>query len=76
MTKQLVHSLYGEPAFRDTRPSGQEAGSKLAPPGGPYIGRNRCIANDDTCEGPKAKGTDYCIGHLRAMEKETDEHNG
>jgi hypothetical protein len=43
------------------------AGAKIAAPSAPYIGRNRCIANDDTCEGPKARGTDYCIGHLRSQ---------
>jgi hypothetical protein len=42
------------------------AGAKLAPPSAPYIGRNRCVANEDTCEGPKARGTDFCIGHLRS----------
>jgi hypothetical protein len=42
------------------------AGAKLAAPSAPYIGRNRCIANEDTCEGPKAKGTDFCVGHLRS----------
>lgn len=24
----------------------------------------------DQCRGPRAKGTDYCIGHLRHIEKE------
>lgn len=42
-------------------------GAKLAAPSAPYIGRNRCIANEDTCEGPKAKGTDFCVGHLRSQ---------
>lgn len=28
-----------------------------------------CIANDNTCKGFKSKGTDYCIGHLRAIAK-------
>jgi hypothetical protein len=48
-------------------------GSRLAPPSAPYEGRNRCVANNDTCEGPKAKGTDYCVGHLRGMAKKKDE---
>ena len=42
-------------------------GAKIAAPSAPYVGRNRCIANQDTCEGPKARGTDYCIGHLRSQ---------
>jgi hypothetical protein len=36
----------------------------------PYIGHTRCIANNETCDGPRAKGTEYCIGHLRSMAKE------
>lgn len=43
--------------------------AKLQAGGVEYVGRNRCIANEDTCEGPKAKGTDYCVGHLRSMAK-------
>ena len=58
-----AHSYYGQPV------SGirlaPTAGAEIAAPSGPYIGRNRCIAKDDTCEGPKARGTDFCIGHLR-----------
>lgn len=60
-----AHSLYGKPV------SGQRLsavdGARLAAGSGPYVGRNRCVANDDTCEAPKAKGTDYCIGHLRSQ---------
>lgn len=41
-----------------------------APIGVPYQPKHRpdhlCRANDNTCKGPKAKGTDYCVGHLRA----------
>ncbi len=62
---QPAHSLYGAPV------SGQRLAytenAKIAAPSGPYVGRNRCIGNDDTCEGPKAKGTDYCVGHLRSQ---------
>lgn len=72
MSKQLAHALYGEP-ISGQRPAAQSDGSKMAPGSGPYLGRNRCVANNDTCEGPKAKGTDYCIGHLRAMAKKDDE---
>ena len=44
----------------------------MATASAPYTGRNRCIANNDTCEGPQAKGTEYCIGHLRSTEKGND----
>jgi hypothetical protein len=71
MSKQLAHTLYGEPVS-GSRPAGQPSGSKLATASAPYLGRQRCIANEDTCEGPKAKGTDYCIGHLRAMAKKDE----
>jgi hypothetical protein len=71
MSKQLAHTLYGEPVS-GIRPAGEAPGSRIAPPGAPYVGRNRCIANNDTCEGPKAKDTDYCIGHLRMMAKKED----
>lgn len=45
-------------------------GARIAPPSGPYVGRgNKCVANDDTCEGMRAKGTEYCMGHLRQVTK-------
>jgi hypothetical protein len=60
-----AHAYYGEPVSGiRLAPTN---GAKLAAASAPYIGRNRCIANDDTCEGPKAKGTDYCVGHLRSQ---------
>lgn len=72
MSKQLAHTLYGEPV-RGVRPAAMADGARLAPGSAPYLGRNRCVANNDTCEGPKAKGTEYCIGHLRAMAKKDEE---
>jgi len=60
-----AYALYGKPVT-GLRLAHIE-GAKLAAPSAPYIGRNRCIANEDTCEGPKAKGTDYCVGHLRSQ---------
>jgi len=36
----------------------------------PFLGHTRCMANEETCQGARAKGTDYCIGHLRQMAKE------
>lgn len=68
MTKQLAHTMYGQPVT-GMRPAGAAEGSKLAPGSGPYIGRNRCIAKEDTCEGPRANGTEYCVGHLRAVKR-------
>ena len=33
----------------------------------PYEGHKSCKANEETCKGPKVKGEDYCIGHLRSF---------
>ena len=63
---QLSGEYYGVP-IQGIRPSAEVPGSRQAPPSGPYLGRgNFCVANDDTCTGRKAKGTDYCMGHLRS----------
>lgn len=63
---QLSQAYYGTP-IQGIKPAGETAGAKLAPPSGPYLGRgNFCAANDDTCTGRKAKGTNYCMGHLRS----------
>ena len=64
-----AHSLYGSPV------SGQRLaavdGARIAAPSGPYIGRgNKCSANEDTCEGMRAKGTELCMGHLRSSLKD------
>jgi hypothetical protein len=67
-----AHSLYGRPATENASLAFSR-GAKPATASGPYVGRNRCIADNDTCEGPKAKGTDFCIGHLRSMMKEQGE---
>lgn len=62
---QLQGEYYGVPV-QGNKPAGQVPGSKPAPASGPYLGRgNFCSAMDDTCEGRKARGTDFCIGHLR-----------
>jgi hypothetical protein len=62
-----AHAYYGQPV------TGQRLahmdGARMATASAPYIGRNRCVADNDTCEGPKAKGTEYCIGHLRSVAK-------
>lgn len=48
-----------------------------APPGGmPYVGHTRCMANEGTCQGARAKGTEFCIGHLRQMAKESLNESG
>lgn len=66
-----VYSLYGESANRGSRLMDSPTAA-AAPPGGmPYVGHTRCMANDGTCQGAKAKGTDYCIGHLRQLAKES-----
>ena len=63
---QLSGAYYGEPVS-GIRPFAEIPGSRQAPPSGPYLGRgNFCAANEDTCTGRKAKGTDYCMGHLRS----------
>ena len=63
---QLSGAYYGEPVS-GIRPSAEIPGSRQAPPSGPYLGRgNFCATNEDTCTGRKAKGTDYCMGHLRS----------
>ena len=63
---QLSGAYYGEP-ISGIRPAAEIPGSRLASASGPYLGRgNFCAANEDTCTGRKAKGTDYCMGHLRS----------
>lgn len=43
----------------------------LCIPTATYTGREKhCRAMDDTCMAFKARGTDYCIGHLRGMERD------
>ena len=66
---QLSGAYYGVPV-PGIRPAAEIPGSQLAPPSCPYLGRgNFCSANDDTCTGRKAKGTDLCMGHLRNAGK-------
>lgn len=64
-----TYALHGRPAVH-ARLAFYD-GARIAAPSAPYVGRgNKCSANDDTCEAAKAKGTDYCAGHLRALTKE------
>ena len=83
MTKSIpAHAMYGTPA-NHSRLAGTNT-ARLAPPSAPYVGRgNKCSANDDTCEGMRAKGTELCMGHLRAKNSaekqfllETDSKDG
>lgn len=60
-----AHSLYGQPA--NNMRLNAVADARLAAASAPYVGRgNKCTANDDTCEGSRAKGTEFCMGHLRS----------
>ena len=64
------HALYGVPVY-GTLPAGQMAGSALAAPSGPYLGRgNKCSAENDSCEGFRTKGSEYCAGHGRRLAKQ------
>ncbi|QGH73545.1 MAG: hypothetical protein [Podoviridae sp. ctDWo9] len=64
-----AYAAYGKPVTGYRLSAAGNGQSKLLAGGGEYVGRNRCMANDDTCEGPRAQGTDYCIGHLRNRRK-------
>ena len=45
-------------------------GARLAPPSGPYLGREgKCAANEDTCEGFAIKDSEFCAGHNRKVGK-------
>jgi hypothetical protein len=60
-----AYSLYGQPA--NNMRLNAVADARIAAPSAPYVGRgNKCVGNDDTCEGSRAKGTEYCMGHLRS----------
>ena len=62
---QLQGEYYGV-SVQGIKPAGEIPGSKPASASGPYLGRgNFCSANNDTCEGRKARGTEFCMGHLR-----------
>lgn len=57
-------TYYGTPA---TRTSQAVSGTRPAPVGGPYLGHTKCRANEETCMGNRALGTEYCIGHARKL---------
>jgi hypothetical protein len=63
-----AHSYYGVP--QNTQSLSSVRGARLAAASGPYLGRgNKCSGNEDTCEGMRAKGTEFCMGHLRSVKK-------
>jgi hypothetical protein len=66
-----AHAYYGQPVAGKRLAVAD--GARIAAPSGPYIGRgNKCSANEDTCEGMRAKGTEFCMGHLRQVTKGMD----
>jgi hypothetical protein len=58
-------------------------GVEIAPPsgvayGGVHYKNGLCQAmtsKEEQCKAPKAKGTDYCIGHLNSFNKMLEENN-
>lgn len=65
-----AHSLYGRPAGDFKTISAATSGARPAPPSAPYIGRgNKCVANDDTCNGNRVHGQELCAGHMNALKK-------
>lgn len=66
-----AHSYYGKPQG-EYRLAHIE-GARLASASAPYVGRgNKCSGNEDTCEGIRAKGTEFCMGHLRKLAKDNN----
>lgn len=68
-----VYSAAGE-LVTTAMPAHIQAGTSLAPFSGVAYERDSddfCRAKDNTCGARKAKGTDYCVGHLRSMEKQS-----
>lgn len=70
-----AHSYYGQPV--SGRRLATVSGARIAAASAPFVGRgNKCTANDDSCEGMKAKGTEFCMGHLRQVTKTKGEDKG
>ena len=67
-----AHSMYGEPATRGAKPAQSRAGSRLAAASGEYLGRNLCMANNDTCNARKQSGYNFCAGHVKAINAGKD----
>lgn len=63
-----AHSYYGVP--QNNQRLNAVSGARIASASAPYLGRgNKCSGNEDTCEGMRAKGTEFCMGHLRSVKK-------
>jgi hypothetical protein len=63
-----AHSYYGVP--QNNQRLSAISGARIASASAPYLGRgNKCSGNEDTCEGMRAKGTEFCMGHLRSVKK-------
>jgi hypothetical protein len=63
-----AHSLYGVP--QNNQRLSAISGARIASASAPCLGRgNKCSGNEDTCEGMRAKGTEFCMGHLRSVKK-------
>jgi hypothetical protein len=62
-----AHAYYGRPVGGQRLAAVE--GARIATASAPYVGRgNKCSANEDTCEGIRAKGTEYCMGHIRKFK--------
>jgi len=75
-----LHSLYGEPATKNTSALFvSEGGAKPAPPGGgEYVSprAGRCEANEDTCMGFRVSDSKFCVGHTRAAKVRAEREQG
>jgi hypothetical protein len=70
-----AYALHGRPAVEARLAHIENA--RIASASAEYVGRGpKCIANEDTCEGARAKGTEYCVGHLRSAMKNKEVVNG
>ena len=59
-----AYSLYGVP--QNNQRLSAISGARIASASAPYVGRGtKCVGNEDTCGSQRAKGTEYCIGHLK-----------
>lgn len=62
-----AHAYHGQPVNASRLAA--VSGARIATASAPYVGRgNKCSANEDTCEGIRAKGTEYCMGHIRKFK--------
>ena len=74
MNNVLAHTHYGTPVTGQ-RLVVQVAGSTPYTSGVefddpdfvPLRAANKCVGNDDTCNGYKSGGTDLCSGHRKAL---------